>query len=201
MAILGSARRSSICARERQNSHSSLRARPIASTGRLNAAGAMRPFESRFATRSAAVSAAPAGVRTALTQAPAEVVISLRDLTAIGAEINVTTRLPIMPRTHTHADVFRAIADPTRRAILDRLRAGPAKAGVLAADFRSSRPAVSKHLRVLRQARLVVDRRVGRERVYTVNPMPLQSIAGWLEGYRMFWETGLTKLKRNLEEK
>ena len=48
----------------------------------------------------------------------------------------------------TNNDVFRAIADPTRRAILDRLRAGPANAGALAADFRSSRPAVSKHLRV-----------------------------------------------------
>ncbi|MFI4997439.1 MAG: ArsR/SmtB family transcription factor [Hyphomicrobiales bacterium] len=96
-------------------------------------------------------------------------------------------------------DVFRAIADPTRRAILDRLRAGPAKAGALAADFRSSRPAISRHLRVLRQARLVVDRRVGRERVYTVDPVPLQSVAGWLEGYRVFWQSGLAQLKRNLE--
>jgi DNA-binding transcriptional ArsR family regulator len=91
-----------------------------------------------------------------------------------------------MPRLQTSNDVFRAIADPTRRAILDRLRAGPANAGALAADFRSSRPAVSKHLRVLREARLVVDTRVGRERVYTVDPMPLQSVAGWLEGYRAF---------------
>jgi DNA-binding transcriptional ArsR family regulator len=106
-----------------------------------------------------------------------------------------------MPTAHIHTNVFRAIADPTRRAILDRLRAGPANAGVLAADFRASRPAVSRHLKVLRQARLVVDRRVGRERVYTVNPIPLQSIAGWLEGYRMFWETNLATLKRNLEEK
>jgi DNA-binding transcriptional ArsR family regulator len=96
-------------------------------------------------------------------------------------------------------DVFRAIADPTRRAILDRLRAGPAKAGALAADFRSSRPAISRHLRVLRKARLVVDRRVGRERVYTVDPVPLQSVAGWLEGYRAFWQSGLAQLKRNLE--
>ena len=98
-------------------------------------------------------------------------------------------------------DVFRAIADPTRRAILDRLRAGPANAGALAADFRSSRPAISKHLRVLREARLIVDRRVGRERVYTVDPVPLQSVVGWLEGYRAFWQTSLTQLKRNLEAK
>ena len=91
-----------------------------------------------------------------------------------------------MPRLQINNDVYRAIADPTRRAILDRLRAGPANAGALAADFRSSRPAVSKHLRVLREARLVVDTRVGRERVYTVDPVPLQSVAGWLEGYRAF---------------
>lgn len=98
-------------------------------------------------------------------------------------------------------DVFRAIADPTRRSILDRLRAGPANAGALAADFRSSRPAISRHLRVLREARLVVDKPVGRERIYSVNPTPLQSVAGWLEGYRSFWESSLDRLKRNLEQK
>ena len=106
-----------------------------------------------------------------------------------------------MHRARASNDVFRAIADPTRRAILDRLRAGPANAGALAADFKSSRPAISKHLRVLREARLIVDQRVGRERVYRVDPVPLQSVAGWLEGYRAFWQSSLTQLKRNLEEK
>ena len=105
------------------------------------------------------------------------------------------------PRRLVSNDVFRAIADPTRRAILDRLRAGPANAGSLAADFRSSRPAVSKHLRVLREARLVVDTRLGRERVYTVDPLPLQAVAGWLEGYRAFWQSSLAQLKRHLEGK
>jgi DNA-binding transcriptional ArsR family regulator len=109
--------------------------------------------------------------------------------------------LHIMSRIRTKTDAFRAIADPTRRAILDRLRAGPANAGTLAADFRSSRPAVSKHLRVLREARLVTDTKMGRERVYTVNPVPLQSVAGWLEGYRAFWQASLMRLKRNLEAK
>jgi DNA-binding transcriptional ArsR family regulator len=104
-----------------------------------------------------------------------------------------------MHRTQTSNDVFRAIADPTRRAILDRLRAGSANAGALAADFRQSRPAISKHLRVLREARLVVDTRVGRERRYVVDPVPLQNVAGWLEGYRGFWQSSLTQLKRNLE--
>lgn len=104
-------------------------------------------------------------------------------------------------RTPIDNAVYRAIADPTRRAILDRLRAGPAKAGALAADFRQSRPAISKHLRVLREARLVMDTAVGRERVYTVDAVPLQSVAGWLEGYRAFWQSSLTQLKRNLEDK
>jgi DNA-binding transcriptional ArsR family regulator len=106
-----------------------------------------------------------------------------------------------MSRARASTDVFRAIADPTRRALLDRLRAGPANAGALAADFRSSRPAISKHLRVLREARLIVGRRVGRERVYTVDPVPLQSVVGWLEGYRTFWQASLNQLKRNLEGK
>jgi len=105
-----------------------------------------------------------------------------------------------MARATLSTDVFRAIADPTRRAILDRLRAGPANAGALAADFRSSRPAVSKHLRVLRNARLVTDTRVGRERLYAVDPVPLQQVAGWLEGYRLFWLDSLNRLKRNLED-
>lgn len=106
-----------------------------------------------------------------------------------------------MHRARASHDVFRAIADPTRRAILDRLRAGPANAGALAADFRQSRPAISKHLKVLRQARLVVDARLGRERVYTIDPMPLQTAAGWLEGYRAFWQASLAQLKRHLINK
>lgn len=97
------------------------------------------------------------------------------------------------------ADVYRAIADPTRRAILDRLRAGPAPVNALAADFSTSRPAISKHLRVLRESRLVTERRVGRERLYQLDPIPLQRVAGWLEGYRSFWHRSLTNLKRYLE--
>jgi DNA-binding transcriptional ArsR family regulator len=97
--------------------------------------------------------------------------------------------------------VFRAIADPSRRAILDRLRAGPANAGALASDFNQSRPAISKHLRVLREARLVVSTAVGRERVYEVDPVPLQTVAGWIEGYRTFWQSSLAQLKRHLEGK
>jgi DNA-binding transcriptional ArsR family regulator len=105
-----------------------------------------------------------------------------------------------MSRTRAHVDVFHAIADPTRRAILDRLRAGPAPVNALAGDFKQSRPAVSKHLRVLRLARLVVEERVGRERVYQLKPLALQQVVGWLEGYRSFWQMNLDRLKRHVEE-
>lgn len=106
-----------------------------------------------------------------------------------------------MPRPRTQVDVFRAVADPTRRAILDRLRAGPAPVNALAADFEQSRPAISKHLRVLRQARLVHEERVGRERLYQLDPAPLQQVAGWIEGYRAFWLRSLDNLKRLLEDR
>jgi len=105
-----------------------------------------------------------------------------------------------MHRARATADVFRAIADPTRRAILDRLRAGPAPVNDLAAAFEQSRPAISKHLKVLRDARLVAEQRNGRERVYRLQPMPLQTVVGWVEGYRSFWQQNLNELKRYLEE-
>jgi DNA-binding transcriptional ArsR family regulator len=97
-------------------------------------------------------------------------------------------------------DIYRAIADPTRREILDRLRAGPAPVNVLAADFAASRPAISKHLAVLRAAGLVAETRIGRERHYALQPRPLQKVAGWVEGYRAFWLTNLGNLKAHLEK-
>jgi DNA-binding transcriptional ArsR family regulator len=106
-----------------------------------------------------------------------------------------------MPNALPESDVFRAVGDPTRRAILDRLRAGPTAVNVLAADFSQSRPAISKHLKVLRQARLVSEQRAGRERYYALEPAPLQRIAGWLEGYRSFWQISLDNLKHYLEKK
>jgi DNA-binding transcriptional ArsR family regulator len=104
-----------------------------------------------------------------------------------------------MRRARATEDVFRAIADPTRRAILDRLRGGAAPVNDLASDFDQSRPAISKHLKVLREARLVSEKRVGRERYYALEPAPLQRVAGWIEGYRGFWHVSLDRLKRYLE--
>ena len=98
-------------------------------------------------------------------------------------------------------DVFRAIADPTRRALLDRLRSGPTAVNALASDFPQSRPAISKHLRTLRLAGLVTERKLGRENVYELQPLRLQQVSGWIEGYRSFWHVSLGNLKRHLEDK
>jgi DNA-binding transcriptional ArsR family regulator len=107
-----------------------------------------------------------------------------------------------MPRTASTSDVFTAVADPTRREILDRLRRhGAIPAMELADGFRISRPAVSRHLRVLRQAKLVTERREGRNRVYQLTPRPLQDIDAWIESYRKMWLHNLTNLKHHLERK
>lgn len=97
---------------------------------------------------------------------------------------------------------FHAIADPTRRQILDWLRLqGPLRAGDLAARFaRLSRPGVSKHLRVLRRARLVSQERRGRELWYRLDPLPLANIGIWLSNYEEFWQARLQALKRAVED-
>ena len=102
------------------------------------------------------------------------------------------------PAEHERS-VFRAIADPTRRAILDRLRRGPTPVNELASAFSQSRPAISKHLRILREARVVSEERVGRERLYRLEPEQLQEIADWILPYRAFWQRSLGNLKRYLE--
>ena len=96
---------------------------------------------------------------------------------------------------------YQAIADPTRRAILAVLKAdGPLKAGDLAERFpRISRPAVSKHLRVLRAARLVAPRKDGREVWYRLEADPLSQVLQWLDQYEDFWRDRLTRLKEAVE--
>jgi DNA-binding transcriptional ArsR family regulator len=105
-----------------------------------------------------------------------------------------------MSRIAAATDVFHAVSDPTRRAILDRLKMGTAPVHELAEGLPISRPAVSKHLRVLREAHLVRERRDGRERVYELNPVPLRDLASWVEGYRAFWSMNLQNLKRFVEK-
>ena len=95
--------------------------------------------------------------------------------------------------------VFSAIADPTRRAILDALRRRERSAGDIASLFPVSRPAISRHLRVLRGAGLVRERRNARSRLYSLDSAPLRDIARWVEQYRVFWAAHLHDLKRVVE--
>ena len=88
-----------------------------------------------------------------------------------------------MSRPNNGSDVFRAIADPNRRRMLDLLRSGERSVGELAKPFRMSMPAVSQHLKVLRNAGLVRERRVGRQRIYRVQPARLREVQKWASRY------------------
>lgn len=101
--------------------------------------------------------------------------------------------------TYSAKATFHALSDPTRRAVLDLLRQGSQPAGRIARSFPVSRPAISKHLRLLRQAHLVEERREGRNRLYSLNPEPLKAVDSWLEQYRAFWQRSLTNLKAFVE--
>ena len=108
-----------------------------------------------------------------------------------------------MPAKTRPPDAFSAVADPTRRSILDLLRERPTlTAGEIAAQFpRISRPAVSKHLRVLRRAHLVHARDRGRQRHYSLDARPLGDMyRRWLLSFAPMWEESLTRLKRQIEE-
>src|SRR5215471_15593324 len=98
------------------------------------------------------------------------------------------------------AAVFRAVADPTRREILGMLRSGHYSVGEIAAKFRISRPAISKHLRVLRSVGLVATKQKGTTRICALNAMPLLAIGDWLSDYQEFWGATLRGLKRYVEE-
>jgi len=101
--------------------------------------------------------------------------------------------------TYSTEATFHALADPTRRAVLDLLRHGAQPAGQIAGAFPISRPAISKHLRQLRKARLVMEHRRGRHRFYHLNPEPLKAVDSWLEEYRRFWQINLANLKTFVE--
>lgn len=96
--------------------------------------------------------------------------------------------------------IFRALTDPSRRQILDRLILGDASVNELADGFATSRPAISQHLRVLREATLVVERREGRRRIYSLHPQPLAHADAWLNKYRGFWAARLEAIKTMLED-
>jgi DNA-binding transcriptional ArsR family regulator len=89
-------------------------------------------------------------------------------------------------------DVFRALADRTRRQILLSLQAEPRAVHAIASEFEISRPAISRHLRVLKSAALVRERPQGREIYYAMNPAPLRAVRNWLD---QFWAGRLVELK------
>src|SRR5438309_11781186 len=102
----------------------------------------------------------------------------------------------IAARRKRSGAVFRAIADPTRREILGLLRSRRCTVGEIAANFRTSRPAISKHLRLLQAVGLVVSRRNGTARICELNARPLRAGSVWVGAYEVFWRASLGSLKR-----
>ena len=96
--------------------------------------------------------------------------------------------------------MFRAIADPTRREILGLLRGRQHTVGEIAANFRKSRPAISKHLRLLRRAGLVTTRKEGTAHICGLNAKPLRAVDTWLMEYEAFWGESMRSLKNYIEE-
>lgn len=97
-------------------------------------------------------------------------------------------------------EILRALSDPTRRAVYERLSAGEMTVSALTAGFAVSQPAISQHLAVLRGAGLVTDRRDGRRTFYRADPDGLAPLAAWIDRYRAFWPERMERLKDVLKE-
>ncbi|MGW7618276.1 ArsR/SmtB family transcription factor [Streptomyces antimycoticus] len=97
-------------------------------------------------------------------------------------------------------DVFSALANSVRRKLLDCLRDGPRAVNDLAGEFELSRPAISEHLQVLRQARLVREEPRGRQRYYHLEPDPLAEVQQWLHPFEHYWRARLRTLRDVLDE-
>lgn len=95
-------------------------------------------------------------------------------------------------------DIFQAVADPTRRAILVLLAAQAMTPNALAEQFETTRQAVSKHIRVLKECEVVMQEKVGREIYYQLKPEKMQEIDKWLEQFRRLWETRFNQLDQLL---
>ena len=102
--------------------------------------------------------------------------------------------------TYSSEATFHALADPTRRALLDLLRQGSQPAGQIASAFPVSRPAISKHLRLLHRAGLVETRKAGTASICTLSAQPLRMVDDWLNDYQKFWRESLASLKKHMEE-
>ncbi|WP_395673936.1 ArsR/SmtB family transcription factor [Inquilinus sp.] len=100
----------------------------------------------------------------------------------------------------TAPEIFQALADPTRRAVFERLADGELSVTELKAGFAVSQPAISQHLAALRRAGLVAERRDGRFVYYRAAPGGLAPLAGWIDRYRAFWPEKVARLKTLLED-
>lgn len=100
----------------------------------------------------------------------------------------------------TETTIFRALSDPTRRAVFERLVKAEKSVSDLHAELPVSQPAISQHLAVLREAGLVLERREGRFSYYRTAPDALTPLADWVERYRMFWPDRVEKLKGILKD-
>lgn len=98
-------------------------------------------------------------------------------------------------------DVFHAIAHPARRSILLALKAGEKPASELAAPFGVSFAAISQHLKILREAELVAERRDGRQRIYYLHPKPLDEVRQWVDEFEVFFNARLDALEAHLDRK
>jgi DNA-binding transcriptional ArsR family regulator len=96
--------------------------------------------------------------------------------------------------TTARVDVFVALADPSRRELLDLLRKGPMPVHEMAREFSVTRPAISQHLRILRDANLVRETKVGRERHYRLQAAALKQVSEWVKQYEAFWDDKLRRL-------
>ena len=96
-------------------------------------------------------------------------------------------------------DIFQAIADPTRRAILSLLALQAMTPNAIATNFDSSRQAISKHIKILAECRLVTQKQTGREIYYHFNPKKMKEVDTWLEQFRVIWESRFTQLDNVLE--
>jgi DNA-binding transcriptional ArsR family regulator len=97
-------------------------------------------------------------------------------------------------------DAIAVLAEPTRRRILDELRLADRSVGDLVATLAMSQPAVSKHLKVLREAGFVSSRTAAQQRIYRLEPGPFRALDAWLAPYRRMWNRHLDALERHLEE-
>jgi DNA-binding transcriptional ArsR family regulator len=98
----------------------------------------------------------------------------------------------------TYATALECLGDPTRRTVFERLRSGPLSVGAIARDMPVSRPAVSQHLAVLKDAGLVIDRPVGTRRIYSIDPRGLSALRAWLD---QFWDQALASFQEEVERR